>query len=75
MRCTHASPAQPGAITCALGQYGGNPAASICRRCPHYHGPPRGVGDVIVSAVRIVRPAHVPCGGCQERREKLNGTP
>lgn len=72
MSCIHATPYQPGVIRCARDQYGGLPAASLCRRCPLYDGPVRGLGDAVVSVIRTVRPNHVPCGECQKRRERLN---
>lgn len=41
-----------------------------CAMCPHYDGPARGLGDVVVVAAKAVGIA--PCGGCQKRREALN---
>ena len=32
---------------CLRGHYGGKPSFGTCRVCPHYLGPPRGLGDVV----------------------------
>ncbi len=65
----------------ALPLYGAHPSAGICRVCPYYDGPSRGLGDVIhkvttrtgiARAVKIVSNATgKPCG-CEERRRALN---
>jgi hypothetical protein len=68
-RCTNAL---------ALPLYGDNPSAGICRRCEHYDGPDRGLGDTVhrvaraTGVTRVVK--RVTCGGCgcQKRRESLN---
>jgi|GEM_PF-2206120 len=41
-----------------------------CKRCPHYDGAARGLGDIVAVATKAVGIA--PCGGCQRRREALN---
>ena len=38
---------------CTLGLYGGKPSPGVCRQCPSYSGPPRGLGDVVRACVRV----------------------
>lgn len=65
----------------ALPLYGDRPSAGVCRICPHYRGIPRGLGDVIETAARLlgikraVKTAERVTGkecGCAERRRALN---
>jgi hypothetical protein len=61
--------------------YGDRPSAGICRICPHYRGIPRGLGDVIETAARLLgikravktveRVTGKECG-CPARRQALN---
>lgn len=68
--CTHAV---------ALPVYGPRPSRGVCHVCPHYDGPPRGLGDVVHRVAEITGVASVvkavggDCG-CQKRREALNQT-
>ena len=39
---------------CSLGLYGGRPSPGVCRQCPSYSGPPRGLGDVVRACVRVL---------------------
>ena len=65
----------------ALPLYGDNPSAGICRQCEHYRGIPRGLGDVVEAAARLLgikrvvkaveRTTGKACG-CSERRQALN---
>lgn len=66
---------------CRLGVWQGVPPEQICARCPHYEGPPRGLGDKVHDLARTsgikaaVDAAHRLVGrdcGCQKRREALN---
>ena len=63
----------------ALPLYGSKPSAGICQQCEHYEGLPRGLGDVIHTAlgfpvVRQIVKAVKPDGcNCAERRKRLNG--
>ena len=63
----------------AVQEYGNRPSAGVCRQCDHYEGPPRGLGDVIHTAlglpvVREIVKAVKPEGcKCAERRKRLNG--
>ena len=75
MKCSHAN----GAF---CGKEGipnfGLPIVTSCRRCEHYAGPSRGLGDVIhrvTEATGIAHVTRVVTGGkcnCQARREALN---
>ncbi len=65
----------------ALPLYGDRPSAGVCRICPHYRGIPRGLGDVIETAarllgikraVKVVEHATGKQCGCPERRRALN---
>ena len=67
---------------CRLGLYGGRPSHGVCRACPTYTGPNRGLGDWVH---RFAKPAawllnriarrnvlgNSRCG-CHARRIKLN---
>ena len=65
----------------ALPLYGDRPSAGVCRLCEHYRGIPRGLGDVIETAARLLgikravkaveRVTGNECG-CAERRRALN---
>jgi len=65
----------------ALPLYGDRPSAGVCRQCEHYRGIPRGLGDVIETAARLLgikravktveRVRGKECG-CAERRQALN---
>lgn len=70
-RCVH---------SIAVQEYGDKPSAGVCRQCDHYEGPPRGLGDVIHTALglpvvrTIVKAVKADgCGPCAERRKRLNG--
>jgi len=65
----------------ALPLYGDRPSAGVCRQCEHYRGIPRGLGDVIETAarllgikraVKVVEHATGRQCGCPERRRALN---
>lgn len=68
-RCTNAL---------ALPLYGDRPSAGICRRCEHYEGPDRGLGDTVqrvaraTGVERVVKRVSGKGCGCQKRRESLN---
>ena len=38
---------------CTLGLYGGRPSPGVCRRCPSYRGPWRGLGDAVRACIRV----------------------
>ena len=59
---------------CAIGAYE-RPSFGVCLRvCDQYDGPPRGVGDMIHSAIKQATNGKLkPCGGCTKRRNTLNG--
>ena len=76
-RCQYnISPHRPRRVECvhdpAVADYGATPHRAICRQCPHYDGPDRGMGDRVVRVLRAINPGHRPCKSCQRRREKLN---
>ncbi len=53
---------------------GCRPSPGVCRACPDYSGPDRGLGDTVhrvAVAVGIVE-AVGPCAGCAKRRASLN---
>lgn len=62
----------------ALPLYGDRPSAGICRRCEHYEGPDRGLGDTVhrvaraTGVARVVKRVTKGGCGCQKRRESLN---
>lgn len=65
----------------ALPLYGAHPSVGVCQVCEHYRGRPRGLGDVvevaarllgIKRAVKVVEHATGKQCGCQERRQALN---
>lgn len=65
----------------ALPLYGAHPSLGVCQVCEHYRGRPRGLGDVVEAAARLLgvkrvvqaveRTTGKPCG-CAARREALN---
>ena len=65
----------------ALPLYGAHPSLGVCQVCEHYRGRPRGLGDVVEAAARLLgikravqvveRTTGKPCG-CSARREALN---
>ena len=67
-------------IKCTKGYFGGFPHIGVCMVCDAYDGSPRGAGDVvsaiaqpIARAIDSVIGTNVAgCGGCKERRRKLN---
>ena len=38
---------------CTLGLYGGRPSPGVCRICPSYSGPWRGLGDAVRACIRV----------------------
>jgi len=76
MSCTHH---KDGRCTNALALplYGDRPSPGVCRICPHHGGWPRGLGDVVHALAKLTgltRLAPRSCGGCERRRQRLNGT-
>lgn len=77
MKCAHMV---DGRCTSALALplYGDRPSAGICRRCEHYDGPDRGLGDTVhrvaraTGVARVVKRVTSGKCGCQKRRESLN---
>jgi len=61
----------------AVAEFGRTPSAGVCARCPHYSGPPRGLGDVVHSVAvaigipKVTARISKDCG-CEERRRRLN---
>ena len=65
----------------ALPLYGAHPSVGVCQVCEHYRGRPRGLGDVVEAAARLLGIKRVvkvvehgtgrQCG-CTERRQTLN---
>ena len=65
----------------ALPIYGAQPSHGVCQVCEHYRGRPRGLGDVVEAAARLLgikravqaveRTTGKPCG-CAQRRQALN---
>ena len=65
----------------ALPLYGAHPSVGVCQVCEHYRGRPRGLGDVVETAarllgikraVKVVEHATGRQCGCPERRQALN---
>ena len=62
---------------CSIGCFDGKPKPEDCEQCSSYHGPNRGLGDVVNNVMnrtgitRIVKKVHRDCN-CEERRAKLN---
>jgi hypothetical protein len=78
-QCKHGSPDVSGNFNhCSLGRYGGKPSDGVCRQCPDYSGPSRGLGDTIdkiTSATGIKAVVKAVAGegcGCAQRRVSLN---
>lgn len=69
LRCTHLE---------AVEAFGDDPSEGICRICPHYDGPARGLGDIVETVARVTGAAHIvktvtrgQCN-CPQRRAALN---
>lgn len=66
---------------CTIGKFDGKPSDEDCQSCSFYHGPNRGLGDVVDNittktgikrvAKSIEKKTGKPCG-CEKRRAKLN---
>lgn len=78
-QCKHATADVSGVFNhCSAGHYGGKPSDGVCRLCPHYEGPSRGLGDTIdkiTTATGIKAAVKAFMGddcGCEKRRQSLN---